>query len=753
LLGDSSTRDELDARLPRPSSRQTLTVEGSAAYAMANPWFDEPTNEEGLDLARYFRVLLKHRWIIITSIVGASAIGLGVTLLMTPIFSANATLKIDRESARIVDTQSIEPHEDSGGADEFFQTQYGLLKSRALAMDVIDRLGLSSGDAFFKSMRVRLPQSGPGSTAADRRRKALDIFQKKLGVAPVRGSRLVTVSFDSPDPVLAARVANSVAEEFIASNLNRRYESSDYARQFLEGKLAEVKAKLEASEHQAADYATREKIINVAPTTEDSRGTASQSLEVTSLVALNSALSTARGERIKAEQRWRQSLLASPDSLPEVLQNLTIQDLIQTRAKLQGEYQEKRKVFKPEFQDMVALQARINELDSQIQQEVHNIQNSLKINYDVALNQEHAFEAQVQKLQGSTLDMDQRTIQYSILQREADTNRTLYEGLLQRYKEIGVAGGISTNNISIVDRADVPVKPSKPKPILNLLLAALTGAGLGIMLAFVLELLDESIATPEDIEGKLGLPLLGSVPKLFKGETPTVALNDERSAFSEAYYSIRTALQFSTAQGAPQTILITSSRPSEGKSTTAYAVAKNFARVGINVLLVDGDMRNPSMHRLVGADNSQGLSNVMTGSLTIEQAAIQTDTAFLTFLPCGPLPPNPAQLLASAGLSLFLEAALKSYSMVVIDGPPVLGLADAPTLAAAVEGTVFVVESKGTRRGLGKTAVQRLLSGRARILGGILTKFDAKKSAYGYGAGYAYAYDYSYGEKRKISGS
>jgi succinoglycan biosynthesis transport protein ExoP len=746
-------RDELDPRLSPVVGRQSAQLERRDPYGIGNQWVESPPAEDGLDLARYFRILVKHRWIIIASILGALAVGVGITLLMTPIFSAEATLKIDRESARIVDTQSIEPQEGSGATDEFFQTQYGLLKSRALAVNVIDRLGLGTGDTFFKAMRIRVPKSGAGSSAADYRRKAVDILQKRLGVSPVRGSRLVKVSFDSPDPALAARIANTTAEEFIASNLNRRYESSDYARQFLETKLAEVKTKLEASEHQAADYATREKIINVAPTTEDSKANASQSLEVTSLVSLNNSLSTARGERIKAEQRWRQSLTASPDSLPEVLQNLTIQNLVQTRAKLQGEYQEKRKIFKPDFQDMVALQAQITELDNQIQHEVHSIQNSLEINYTVALNQEKAFEAQVHKLQGNTLDMDQRTIQYGILQREADTNRTLYDGLLQRYKEIGVAGGISTNNVSIVDRAEVPVKPSKPRPALNLILAAVVGVGLGVVLAFALELLDESIAMPEDIEAKLGLPLLGSVPKLSKGETPLGALADERSAFSEAYYSIRTALQFSTAQGAPSTVLITSSRPSEGKSTTALAVAKNFARIGVNVLLVDGDMRNPSMHRLMAADNSKGLSNVLTGALSVEQAAIPTDIQGLSFIPCGPLPPNPAQLLASEGLAVFLEEALKTYAMVVIDGPPVLGLADAPTLAAVVEGTVFVVESKGTRRGLGKIAVQRLLTGRGRLLGGILTKFDAKQSTYGYGAGYAYAYDYNYGEKPKLGSS
>jgi capsular exopolysaccharide synthesis family protein len=401
---------------------------------------------------------------------------------------------------------------------------------------------------------------------------------------------------------------------------------------------------------------------------------------------------------------------------------------------------------------MVAMRAQSAELDTQIKQAMANIQQSLKVNYDVALNQEKSFQDQVKKAQTATLDMGTRSIQYNILQREADTYRSLYEALLQRYKEVGLLGGITTNNISIVDRAEVPPKPYQPKPLLNMALALVGGLGIGVLLASLIELLDESIATPEDLESKLNIPLLGSVPKLAKGHSPADALMDQRSAFSEAYYSIRTALQFSTAHGAPSSLLVTSSRPSEGKSTSALAIAKNFARVGKRVLLVDGDMRNPSMHRHMGADNGQGLSNLLTGSMRIDQVALVTDTPNLSFIPCGPLPPNPAELLSGGSLRTFLDDALNLFDLVVIDGPPVLGLADAPTLAAAVAGTVFVVESRGTRRGLGRTALQRLQLGRAHLLGGLLTKFDAKQSAYGYGAGYAYAYDYNYGTPSRIKG-
>jgi polysaccharide biosynthesis transport protein len=751
LLGDNEIGDgPSDGRALGPGQRTVLSVASAERYSN-NPWQEHFSEDPGIDLARYWRILLKHRWLILASIVGALAIGLAITLLMTPIYQADTTLKIDREVARIVDVEGVEAGEQSGATDEFFQTQYGLLKSRTLTMNVVDRLGLATNDTFFETMGVTPPARAADGSVTERRRAAIGIVQRNLGVNPIRGSRLVKVSFSSPNPQLAANIANAIAEEYIATNLNRRYESSDYARQFLEGKLADAKAKLEASEQAAADYAKQERLINVAPVTADAKTSSTQSLAVTSLVALNSALSTARGERIRAEERWRQSQGAAVVSLPEVIGNPTVQELAQTKAKLESEYQDKRNIFKPDFPEMVALRARIDEMDRQIQREMQNIQASLKINYDIARRQEASFEQQVQQLQGATLDVGQRSIRYGILERESDTNRTLYDGLLQRYKEIGVAGGVSTNNVSIVDRAEPPAGPSKPKPLLNMLLAGFVGLGIGIVLALMLELLDEFVSSPEDMEGKLGIALLGSVPKLAKGESPAASLSDRRSAFSEAYYSIRTALQFSTAQGAPASLLITSSRPSEGKSTTAFAIAQNFARIGIRVLLVDGDLRNPSMHRYMGMDNGQGLSNILTGSLSIEHGARDTDTPNLQFIACGPLPPNPAELLAGGSWAKFLKEALLQYSMVVVDGPPVLGLADAPTLAASIDGTVFVVESRGTRRGLARTAIQRLHLGHARIIGGVLTKFDAKRAAYGYGADYAYAYEYSYGDKPKLN--
>jgi len=759
-LGDKDNWESEGRQVRYPSSGrgEPVVIRDRAVARPRDEWEDDDSDQGfQLDLLAYWRVLLKHRYAIVAVVAAFLVIGAAVTIMTQPIYSASATMQLDREAARVLNTQTVETGESMIAGEEFFQTQYGLLKSRSLAIRVVDSLGLAGNDKFLEQMGVdvdfKRPANGEaGPTVEEQRRLAvIKTFQDNLSVSPVRGSRLVIVTFDSPDPVLAARIANAVADNFIDSNLDRRFDASAAARDFLEKRLAQVKTRLEDSERQVVAYATNEQIINIpAGNSADGSSQANQSLTASSLVQQNAMLAGARGERIRAEQRWRQSISASGAGLPEVLQSPTIQELNQTKAKIEAEYQDKLRIYKPEFPEMMQLRARADEINAQIQTEIRNVRNSLKTQYDIAAAQERSFEGQVSELKSSVLDLRGRSIQYDILQREVDTNRTLYDGLLQRYKEIGVAGGVTSNNISVVDRAEPPQRPARPKPFANMVVALLIGLGAGMLGAFLIELFDESIRTPEDAESKLGLALLGSVPVLERGRSVLEALADPRSPFSESYHSIRTALQFSTAEGVPSTLLVTSARPSEGKSTTAMALARTFSRLGMKTLLMDGDLRNPSMHKNLSADNAVGMSNVLTRHATVEQVVQATDLPNLFFIACGPLPPNPAELLSGSSFDALLNQAKAMYDLVIIDGPPVLGLADAPMLAASTAGTIFVIESGGTRRGLARSAIRRLQLGHARLLGTVLTKFDAKKASYGYGAGYAYAYEYNYGSKRQI---
>ena len=742
MLGDPSADDRnlRTGRAPAPF--------GDSVYDdMHNPaWMgDEPQEQPAFDLAGYWRMAIKHRILILGCFIGALVIGAAATMLMTPIYTAQATLQIDREAARVFTSEDVTPRESMSQGEEFYQTQYGLLRSRSLAERVVEGLGLASSDRALETLGVEAPpRTGSAAAQAERRRNlAIATLQDNLSVTPVRGSRLVAVGYDNPDPVVAARVANGFAENFIQANLDRKYESSSYAREFLEERIAQTKGRLEEAERQLVAYAANQQIINVGEPSEGGEGAGeAQSLASNNLVALNSSLASARAARVAAEEKWRSARSSQLMTLPEVLQNPSIQRLTEQRAALEAEYQQKASIYQADYPEMQRLRGQINEVDGQIQALAANIRASIQSQYVIAANQERSLQAQVNGLKGDVLDLRDRSIQYNILQRELDTTRTLYEGLLQRYKEVGVTGDITANNISIVDSARPPAAPSKPNMMINLALAALFGLGLGVIAALVLEALDESLATPDDVEKKLGVPVLGVVPLLEKGQTTAAALADIRSGFSEAYYSLRTALQFSTPEGAPASLLVSSARPAEGKSTTAYAVALNLARVGKRVLLIDGDLRNPSMHRVVGVDNDRGMSNLLSGSSDLNTVVQRTRQDNLFFIPCGPLPPNPAELWGSDRFRQFLAEARNNFDHVVVDGPPVLGFADSPLLSATVGGVLFVLESRGTRRGQARGALRRLRVGRARLLGAVLTKFNAKTTTYG---GYDYAYDYNYG--------
>lgn len=730
----------------------------------------DESQDEGLEFMQYLHIIQKHWMVILAAVAVALGIGIAVTLMTQRVYEAGVTVQIDKDAPQVVDVQNLEP-QDQGSYDEFFQTQYGLIKSESLAARVVDKLGLVNEPATLRLLGMDgAPKGGAALNFSQKREALIQYLLSNLNVAPVQRSRLVRITFDSPDRQFSARIANAFADNFIASNLDRRFDASAYARKFLEERLAETKARLEQSERDLVGYARQQQIINLPSgggataaasgdgqqATGSPSGGGSESLTATSLVALNSALSTARAERIMAEQRWRQSQATGGAGTLDPQQNANIQALTLAKANLQAEYQDKLSRFKPDFPDMIQLKNRIDGIQAQIDGINASARNSseqaLKAQYDVALRQERSLEAQVNQMKGSVLDLRDRSIQYDIYQREVDTNRTLYDGLLQRYKEIGVAGGLANNNVSIIDPAKAPRFATKPSLRKNLVTSALLGLVLGVGLAFLIEMLDESIRSVQDVERKLGLPLLGSIPKLERGTTPAEALADLRSPFAEAYYSVQTALQFSTEQGIPRSLAVLSARPSEGKTTSATAIARNLARLGTRVLLIDSDLRNPSLHRVMGVENSSGLSNYLSSNAGLEHFVRESTQPNLYIMPSGPLPPNPAQLLAGARLLELLKDAGSVFDIVVFDAPPIMGLADAPLLASRVGGVVLVVESGRTGRKVVKAAIRRLKVGNARILGVLLTKFDVRVSGYGYGYGYGYSYnyDYSYGSKPAI---
>lgn len=710
-----------------------LAPQSGGDLAIAQEWgqrsYDGAAGGTDLNFTTIWRIVSEWRWLILGAVAVALAGAIVVTFLTTPLYRSTAVLEVNPPEVEILTDQRYRP---TGGDRDFLATQYGLLASRSLAQRVAQELNLPANPEFI-----------PGE--ADRATKlkiATGILAGNFEVEPVIGSRLISIAYVSESPVLAAQITNSFADNFINSNLERRYEASSYARRFLERQIATLKTELEKSERQLVAYAQRQGIINTGGGTnaDDSSSGDVNSLQGGQLITLNAALADAQSKRIAAEQRYRQS--RSFGNTSDV--NASTAGLRAQRATLEAEYQRKLASFRPEYPDMVALRAQIDALGQQIRQEATTVSggrsNTLLAEYQAAAAEERSLLGRVNQLKAFVLNLRGRSIQYTILQREVDTNRSQYDALLQKYKEVGISGGIGTNTVSVVDRAESPGGPYKPNLMLNLLVGLFFGLLGGIGAALALEFLNDTIKTPDDVRNKLRLASLGVIPKKKGTGALSEELEDQSSPISEAYFSLRTALQFTTDTGAPKSLLITSTRAAEGKSSTTLALAQNFARLGNSVLLIDGDLRKPAF--VTGLDPDEGLSKLLTNADPLHKHVLKTQFDNLSLIPCGPLPPNPAELLASPRLRAILAEATSQFDMVIVDGPPVLGLADAPLLSAVCASTLIVIESGKTRTKAAIDALNRLRASGGHIVGAVLNKF--RHQSHGYGYGYSYE-PYRYG--------
>lgn len=751
------------SRLPARNDNP-LAMRGTGA--ISTDVLQAEPDEFNIDLLGLWHILLKRRWTIAATVALVFVIGLIISLLITPIYRATSSVQIDRELMNV--TNDSNPVTDLWMDPDYINTQYQILQSRELSARVLSDLGYQDEKRFqqvFKpsaALQIKAMLGvGSGSpsekakvSAAEQKKKAIarvGVFQKGYAIEPVRNTRLVKIHYNSPDPAFAIQASNSLAEAFQNRNLEIRFETSNYAKTYLEDQLKQLKIKLEDSETQLVRFAEQEQIISTG-------GEESGSLAEQNVGALNAALAQAKQDRIKAQSKWQQAQSnLGLVTFGEAGTASTIGSLQQVRSKLMVDYQDKLSIYKPAYPSMVQLKNQISEIDKQIAQEMNNIKSSIKGEFDAALQNESMIEAQIRSLTGEALDLRSRSIQYNIYKRDVDTNRQLYDATLQRYKEIGVAAGVGLNNVVIVDKA-VSAGKFRPNIPLNLAISLMLGLIGGVLLALLLEYLDDTLKNPEDVESRLKMPVLGVIPKLGPNITLEAALSDVRSAFAEAYRSVRTSLQFSTNHGVPRTLLVTSASPGEGKSTASLTLARNFSEIGKRVLLIDADMRKPSLHKKMAIENDTGLSNYLAGALPMTDVLRHTDISGLTVITTGPLPPNPAELLHDENMRLLLEHGIALYDLVIIDGPPVMGLADAPILASSTEGVLLVIQAGSTRKGTAANAVKRLQSARANILGALINRFERKHAGYGYGYGAGNGYDshdyYTYGtDDRKKIGS
>jgi len=756
--GPGDEQDKLPATTePSPVSALTVARRNQQLSLELRSQAEPEEGEVEFHLIDYWRILVKRKWTVIAVTLLVLVIGVVNTLMTTPLYRSTASVQVEKNSLQVVQVGGVMNTEayDPG----FRQTQMELLRSRALAERVVQQLGLTNAGELEKlapspplqrvlSMIRGRPEGSaepvegptPGTASKERIASAAAVFRGGLSIQPIADSDLVGISYDSVDPLFSQRAANAVAESFVSQNLERRFGSTAYAKSYLEDRLQELKLKLEESERQLVKFSQDAQMVGAG---DETGGNLSQQ----NLVSLNSAYAKAKEDRIRAEARWQQAQSLHGSGLQLTAENPLIKTLQESRAKLLLDYQDKLRLYKPDYPAMQQLKSQLDEIEQQIKNEEGNVRSGIQAEYQAALQQEQMLAKQLEVQKTDVLDLQNRSIQYNIYKREVDTNRQLYDALLQRYKEVGVAGGVSANNITLIDRAEQGYK-FKPDFRRNVTMSLALGLILGCLLALAFEYLDDTIKRPDDIEKLLGLPVLGAVPLLKAPMTPTTAMQDPRSAFSEAYRSLRTALQFSTDRGAPRSLLVTSATPHEGKSTTANVLGRHFAEMGKRVLIVDCDLRNPSLHRVFGVDNDQGLSNYLAGTMKPTDLIRSTAIPGLMYLPTGPLPPNPAELLMGSKMVTLLTVAAEKFDLLILDGPPIMGLADAPILSNLAQGTLLVVQAQETRIGMARNAIKRLHAARARIVGGLLTHFQPEHAGQGYGYGYG-GYDYySYGNSR-----
>lgn len=738
--------DDISRARSRPSWEET-SLPGTLIDSIA-PEEAHPTSKPQVDFRQIWSALYRNRWLIGATTLLAVLIGAAVTFLMTPIYKATASLQIEQQEQDVLQGNESKVAIPVQDADRFLQTQVDIIRSRYLSEQVARDMNLFANRDFFASMGASISDEEWGNRD-ERREAVISLLQRNLHVNLPMDSRIAEIAFRSPDPALAARVANEFADDAITANLRRKFDQSSYARDFLQKQLAVAQRRLEESERALVGYARRSRIIDTSggvASGREQQASVPRSITTASLVQLNNELASAVANRTAAEAQWNAARSSAPMNLPQVLQNQAVQELVQARAAARASYNQQLQRFDPEYPTMKQAAAQIRELDKQVNALASHIRNGIRQEYLSAKRREDSLSARVENLKAQTLSEQDRSVRYNILRRDVDSNRGMYEALLQRFREVSAQSGVTANNITLLDRADVPLDPVLPKPFINLALAGFGGFALGLLLTFLRERVDDIIRSPSDAEEKLGLYSLAAIPI---DEAPLESLADTKSAVSEAYFGLRTSLELASSGGVPKSIMFTSSQPAEGKSTTSFAVARSFASLGRKVLLVDADLRKPSVHRQVGTENVKGLSDLLSDRAQLDNVLQREVMPRLDVITAGPQPPNPTELLGGLRWDQLLETLSDNYDMVVIDAPPVMGLADAPLLASRVAAAVFVIEANRAHHGQAKLALRRLQSVRANVLGVVLTKFDAKQLGYrSYGA---YGYGYGYGAEASTS--
>ena len=704
----------------------------------ANPYGSEPN---GFDAVRdlWHRLLKRKKWILAVFIVVVVAMGLYV-LLTTPIYRSSGTIQIMQNSSNQSILGEHNPMALLGmdeGGNKFYETQYMILNSRTMASRLIDSMNLKDYQEF-KELKARYSDETPQEIEY----RFIKYFLKNLEVKPIKKSYLVEIAYKSPDKKLAQDVTSAISMEYMKFAMETRQQSFEMIKKWLEGELNQLAIKVEDSEKKLFEHGKQKDFYSLE---------GKDNVIVRKYVELSMLLTKAESERSIKEAQFKQIKEKGVDA-PLITNNLLIQKLREEAIAQEARVASLNKIYDTNFPQLQAEQAKLKDLRLRLNNEVQRTRASVEADYQASLRTEHLIREALttQKAQVGTLQNN--LVQHHNLKRDMKTNEQLYQGLLARMKEASVASTMVASNVAVIGPAEFPVQPYSPRPVLYLSLASIFGLVAGIGVALLLDYMDDSIKTAEEMERVCQIPLLGMVPRLsldfqdtHKEKGSHLLISDNpKSYVAESIYQLRSSIMLSTAGGAPPIIMVTSPNPAEGKTTISVNLGATLALNHSKVLIIDADMRNPSVHKAFNKPNHPGLSNLLTGNATLEEVVLPTPIADLFFLPAGSIPPNPVEILSSKGFSDLISRLHAEYSFIVIDTPPTIGFADARIISALANAVIMVINHNKTSRKAAYLATQLLFSVNAKILGGVLNMSEEsslKNEGYDYSVYSGYYYN------------
>jgi succinoglycan biosynthesis transport protein ExoP len=721
------------------------------------PWDQLPREAHLLD---YVIILRKHQWLILTFLLTVVTVVTIASFKMKPVYEAAARVEVDKESQNVLRFQDDNSYDEYMDSEDYIETQAKILQSETLALQTIKSLDLGHYPEFGGSANsLTFAQSG----TASKRPAILGAFLGGLSVKRVPNSRLIEVRFEAEDPQLAALVVNTHLQDFIEQNFRSKYDATTQASTWLSAELEELRLKVEKSEDERIAYERKNQIWQI-----DEK----QDITTQKLADLSKTVTDAQTALAEREALYRMAVSGNVDSLPAARDNPVIQDLIKRKSQLDEDYAEAVNQYGPNFPKVQRLAAQQKELDGDLAKQRNLMVETIKTEYDTARSHVAILQEALDRQKAEANDLAEKLVNYHILQHDADSNKQLYDGLLQKLKEAGISAGLKSSNIRVVDPALTPTSPSRPQKARNISLAFLVGLVGGVGLAIFREYLDNTVKSPDDIESLTGLPSLAVVPslpglnghhgklsRLAREAAPQAALGPRvellsyvqpKSQISEAFRALRTSLLLSQAEHPPQVILVTSALPREGKTTAAVNLAVTLAQLGDRTLLMDSDLRKPGVRRAlnltIGKD--AGLSSYLAGVSTLDEVLIPHPTiSNLTALTTGPVPPSPADLLSSHKMREAITEVRRRFKFVVIDSPPVMAATDAVILSALTDGVLLVVRSGETPKEAFTRTRDLLAAVKCRLLGVVLNAVDSSAPDYYYSYRYyPYAYGYGYGE-------